>query len=263
MIYDPVKSRLKGFEPGMLKFYLEEKYDENRPMGNHARHKIGIVLDAWLVGLHKEIEPVISRANQWLDMAIESREEERFGSDPNSHRTALHWARAIGEWLEKSNNNVRLWDVARVSEEARWYYKERPWPVKEVLQHGLDDYMAFACQCGEFQAAIEMYERWKEMHAPMLLSKVIKPADFAYALCLHKTGIQKFSDEDLFKTGLKILRTHLQEKWLGGGQFIRAATWLKIVYWDKDQSLSPLSTVLKAYENMPKVKKPEFVKLEE
>ncbi|MCW0410580.1 hypothetical protein NG831_21340 [Xanthomonas sacchari] len=263
MIFDPVKLRVNGFGPGMLKFYLKTDVEEGAPIGNIAVGKISIVVNAWLVGLHQEVGPIIHSANQWINSAIESKEEKRFGRDPNMHRTTLHWGRAIGEWLEKSNNNTRLWDVARVSEEARWYYKERPWSVKEVLQHGLDDYMAFACQCGEFQAAIEMYERWKEMHAPMLLSKVIKPADFAYALCLHKTGMQKFSDEDLFKAGLKILRTHLQEKWLGGGQFIRAATWLKIVYWDKDQSLSPLSTVLKAYENMPKVKKPEFVKLEE
>jgi hypothetical protein len=247
----------------MLKFFLKTDVEEDAPIGNIAVSKISTVIDAWLVGLHQEIEPIINCANQWIDIAIGNKEEDRFGRDPNMHRTTLHWGRAVGEWLENGTNYERMWNIARISEEARWHYKASPWSVKEVLQHGLEDYMAFAYQCGEFQAGIETYERWKERSGPMSLSKVFKPGDFAYALCLHRAGNQRFSEDDLFNAGRKMLRSHLQEKWLGGGQFIRAATWLKIVYWHREQSLTPLTTVLKAYENMPKVSKPEFVTIDQ
>jgi hypothetical protein len=43
------------------------------------------------------------------------------------------------------------------------------------------------------------------------------------------------------------------------GQRQQAATWLKIVYWHRDESLTPLQTVLRAYENMPKMPRPDFV----
>jgi hypothetical protein len=41
--------------------------------------------------------------------------------------------------------------------------------------------------------------------------------------------------------------------------------WLKIVYWDRDMDggrkaqMTPLQTLLKAYENMPKVGIPDFL----
>jgi len=40
---------------------------------------------------------------------------------------------------------------------------------------------------------------------------------------------------------------------------MRAAMWLKIVYWHRDKELTPLQIILKAYENMPDVKKPHFL----
>lgn len=263
MIFDPVKRRVKGFEDEMLKYYLYTQYDEKRPMGNVAAGQVGTIISAWLVGLHNEISPIVHRSNEWLDRAING--DEKLGADPNTHRTTLHWARALGGWLEDGWNHEGHWDSARVFEEARWRYAQRPWPTNEVIKSGLDDYMAFAYQGGEhddgFEAGIDMYERWtgkKEVS----LSSSLKPRDFGYALCLHRTARQQFDEDDLFKAGRKMLQVNLQENWLGGGQNIRAATWLKIVYWHHDESLTPLQTVLKAYENMPKVSRPDFVSVE-
>ena len=261
MLFDPIKSRLNGFDNEMLQFYLSTQYDENRPMGNVAASELGMVVKAWLVGLHNEINPVIQRSNQWLDRSIE--EDEKFGPDPNAHRTTLHWARAIGGWLENGVNDEGEWNLARVFEEARWRYEKRPWSTNEIVKSGLDDYMAFAYQGGEhddgFQAGIDMYERWTGKSGPVSLSKVLKPREFGYALCLHRTCQQQFDETDLFKAGRKMLQANLQETWLGGGQMIRAATWLKIVYWHYDEPLTPLQTILMAYDNMPKVPRPDFV----
>ena len=55
-----------------------------------------------------------------------------------------------------------------------------------------------------------------------------------------------------------MLQTYLQSSWLTG-LFTYAAMWLKIVYWPHDPSLTPPETILKAYENMPDVPRPEFV----
>lgn len=260
MFFDPVKSRMNGFNDAMLKFDLDRQYDPKSPMGNVGANQIETVIHAWLVGLHAEIAPVIPRSLQWIDKAIN--EDEKFGFDQNQYRTTLHWAKAIGGWLADGWNYEGEWDAARVYEEARWRNEKRPWPMNEIIKFGLDDYMAFAYLGGQhndgFEAGIEMYERWTGKKE-VALSKTLKPREFGYALCLHQSARQQFDEDDLFKAGRKILKTNLEQTWLGGGQFIRAATWLKIVYEINNFSLTPLQIILSAYANTPSVIRPDFV----
>ena len=260
-IFEPTRLREVACE-GMLAFLLENTYDQKRPMGNVAAAELGDVIRSWLIGFHREVAPIVPRSLQWLDKAIADEEDQWFGVDPNTHRTTLHWAKAIGLWLNVEGNHEGEWDLARTYEEARWRYEKRPWPTHEIVKWGLDDYMAFAYLGGQhaegFEAGIEMYERWTGK-SEVSLSKPLKPRDFGYALCLHQTARQAFDEEDLFKAGRKVLQAHLQQTWLGGGQAIRAATWLNIVYGLHDPNLTPLQVVLKAYENMPDVPRPDFV----
>lgn len=261
MIFDPIAYREKAFEDEMLKFYLETEYDAKRPMGNVASSQIGTVIKAWTVGLQNEISPIISRSNEWLDKAIN--DDEKLGMDANVHRTTLNWSRAIGSWIEANQNDEKHWNNARIFEEARWCFESRPWSTNEVVKGGLDDFMAFSFQAGEYddayKAGIEMYERWTGKSGPVSLSKVLKPREYGYALCRYYTGQQDFDENALFLAGRKMLQENLQENWLGAGQMIRAATWLKIVYWHRDRNLMPLQTILKAYDNMPKVPRPVFI----
>ena len=87
---------------------------------------------------------------------------------------------------------------------------------------------------------------------------MLKPREFGYALCLHRARSQ-FEEEELFEAGRRMLQANLEETWIGAGQNMRAATWLKIVYWHHDESLTPLQVILKAYDNMPNVIRPDFV----
>ncbi len=56
----------------------------------------------------------------------------------------------------------------------------------------------------------------------------------------------------------KTLAARLDERWLGAGQYIRAATWLAAIYKFHQPGLSPLETLLRAYDDMPKVVRPAF-----
>ena len=93
---------------------------------------------------------------------------------------------------------------------------------------------------------------------PMSLKKVNSPRQFAYALCLQVKE-SHFEPAELMVTGRRILEKYLAENWLHNGQVIRAATWLKIVYWHADQSLTPEQTMLKGYDDMPTVPRPDFL----
>jgi hypothetical protein len=261
MKFDPKQvrdSKLRR-DGALLQFLSNTHYDQNRPMGNVAQRQLGEVISAWLVGLHQQVSPVIHRSNEWLDLAIE--QDEDFGVDRNLHRRTLHWARALGEWLETGWNAEGSWDNARLFEEAAWCYEKRPWPADEIVKSGLGDYMAFAYLGGEhdggFDAGIEAYERWVG-ETKLSLRKTLTPYEFGYLLCLHHSR-QMFDEAELFTAGRRMLQANLDEIWLGAGQYIRAATWLKIVYGDHDSSLTPLQVLLSAYDNMPKVSRPEFL----
>ncbi|WP_202034168.1 hypothetical protein [Rhizobium rhizogenes] len=261
MLYDPLrkKNNLLKEERAAVQSLLKQEYDDKKPMGNIARYHLEDVISAWLVGLEASLAPVLHRSNLWLDRAITA--DERFGADRNFHHRNLHWARAMGTWLEDASNDEGNWDQARVYEEAAWRFEGRPWSRNEIIKSGLDDYMAFAYQGGEhddgFEAGIDMYKHWAG-DKPLSLKKVLKPREFGYALCLHRVRGQ-FGEDELFEAGQRMLQANLEQNWLGGGQFLRATTWLKIVYWDRDQALTPLETVLKAYDNMPNIPRPDFL----
>lgn len=82
--------------------------------------------------------------------------------------------------------------------------------------------------------------------------------EFGYWLC--REGEKSLPPlNDVLEHGERFLKQHLESTWLGHGQQIRAAAWLKIVYWHSGAIAAPLDCILKAYELMPHVKRPAFV----
>lgn len=269
MLFDPIRTKEVMIE-GTLPRVIRTAYVDGHPMGNIAAHNMSDVVRAWLVGLDKESTPIIARSIDWIEKAIAM--DEDFGTNRDFHRVTLHWAKAIADWMDTGWDSAE-WENARIFEEAAWRYEKRPWPMNEIIKDGLDDYMAFAYQTGDdatpdgmegFENGIQMYEHWVNDKPPSL-SKTLKPREYAYALCLygcrpeiaHANG---YTPDTLFEAGRRMLKGNLESKWFGAGQFIRGATWLKIVYWNRGEELRPLQTILKAYDNMPNVPRPDFVK---
>jgi hypothetical protein len=118
--------------------------------------------------------------------------------------------------------------------------------------------MAFSFQAGQYETAVEEYERHLVSKAPSL-KKTLKPREFTYALCLQKLGRAQFDKIDLLDAGRRMLQANLQDTWIGVGQYVRAATWLKVVYWHDNPALTPLQVVLRAYDNMPDLPRPYFL----
>ena len=261
MVFDPIKLRENGYNGEMIRYIVSREYDEKRPMGNVACGDLDNFILASLLGLHNEVAEIISSRVRWIENAIVN--DEDFGVNRNAHRGKMHFGKAIGEWLLNGENDFEAWSNARVYEEAKWNWEGGPWSMREILKDGLADYMAFSYQGGKYnkgyEAGIETYQRCTGKHGPVTLKKILKPHEFAYALCLQNAEIFEFDEHDLFNAGCQMLQANLQEKWLGAGQIMRAAMWLKIVYWHHDKELTPLQTILKAYENMPDVKKPYFL----
>jgi hypothetical protein len=253
MIFEPSKTR-NGFHEFLLNSMINASYDEDRPMGNVAHYQIADIVKAWLVGLNVEMAPVLPRALDWLDRAIS--QDEKFGTSRNFHRLTLHWARALGLWMLHGSSDPTAWNkvlhyCAAALQDGGVY------PPNLVDKDRLDDYMAFSVLSGQYEIGIREFEKyWGVKTHP--LKEARTPRQVGYMICLHRVR-QRFDELELLNAGRKMLQGNLEKDWLGRGQTIRAATWLKIVYEHHHFPLSPLQTILRAYEDMPKVQCPDFL----
>lgn len=278
--FDPIRTREVTDE--LIGYRIRAEYDPASPMGNVAARQIDDAVSAFLVRYDQQTTPILPRALEWLDKAIEGKEEERFGGLPCAHRVTLHWAKALGQWMHGKGNDEASWKIAqdaqieymrtgftKVLGPDKFDYKLQrfvrqetrglPYSRGMLLTYGtLDDFMAFSFQAGQYETAVEEYERHLKPKVPSLKA-TLKPRAFAYALCLKKLGRARLDENDLLEAGRRMLQANLEEEWLGSGQYRRAATWLKIVYWHHDPTLTPLETVLKAYDDMPNVPLPYFM----
>lgn len=253
MIFDPIRSRQVSEEETLFRLRNTE-FDETRPMGNVAMMQLGAVIRLWLVGLNEETLDIVPRLHAWIEQAIDRKES--FGDSHNFHHMNLHRAAAICHWLISGSDNIDHWSQARILNGAISLhgndYDEKGFSTMRV-----DEYMAYANLSGQYEVGISEFEKYHQLKD--IASNVLKPRDFGYVSCVQQCRAG-FDEDRLFKAGRKMLKKYLQEQWLGGGQFIQAVMWLKIVYkYGGENSLSSLQTILKAYDNMPDVSKPPFL----
>jgi hypothetical protein len=253
MIFNSLLIR-KNFDDWMLEATLNAVFEYNRPMGNIAGHLVSDVLQAWLVGFGDELHSVIDRAVIWLQKAIV--EDEDFGTSRDFHRLTLHWSAALGLWMRDGELDVSSWSracqfCALSMTDSDVYSKS------QISRDGLDDFMALCILAGEYGLAIAEFEKF---YGPkqVSLTRVLRPREFAYALCLYKIG-HDVGRSMLIDAGRKLLKANLEEHWMGAGQYRRAATWLLIVHLEDCRNCPPRELICKAYDDMPNVVRPVFV----
>lgn len=237
----------------MLRFFLETEHDPEEPMGNRANMNLRAAISGSLVGLYEEMAPIFPLAIDWLAKAIET--DEDCGKNRDVYRNELHEGKALALWMRDGVNAVEEWNAARQALRAT-AQQDGMYSRTEIKTDYLDHYVALCYQAGQYEEGIVEYEKYHGVEA-LSVTKTLSPRKIAYALCLHEARRQ-FDRKELFQAGRKMLQAYLQGSWLKG-QFDYAAMWLKIVYWHHDPSLTPLQTLLKAYENMPDVPRPDFV----
>lgn len=261
MMFDPYKTRFRAFEPAMLRFYLGTEYDADAPMGNVAIQRVSDVIYGWLVGLHGEVAPILPKAIGWLDQAI--REGEDFGVDLDGHRSRLCAARALAGWLQDGSACQAMWNEAAISQRASWLSCAHVWPNSAIVYWALAPTMAYLLLAGDAfdgpATAIALYEQHTGRNKPPSVKTLRSPLGLAYALALQATGRQRYEPQALAAAGRRVLSINLEEKWLGQGQVSEAALWLKLTYAQHQPPLTPLQTILKAYDNMPQVPWPDFM----
>lgn len=253
MLFEPTKTQ-KGFHEFLLNSMINKAYDDKSPMGNVAQFMVADTIKAWLVGLDKEVNQVLPRAIEWLDRAIFL--DEDFGDHRNFHRLTLHWARAVGVWMLTSSIAPPDWELIRqYSDKA--LADGNAYTPNLIDRDRLDDYMAFCILARQYEVGIAEYEKY---YGQREFSKraTLAARDVGYLICRQRL-LQGIDEIELLSITRKMLQSKLEKDWIGRGQTIRAATWLLAVYECQVPRLTPLQTILLAYENMPRVNRPEFL----
>jgi hypothetical protein len=222
MIFNPVRIRESVNEAG-IKRLLETEFDAQRPMGNVAIMQLNEIIRLYLVGMREQVSPLLSKRIDWIRFAIEGNED--FGESGNFHQQSLKWALAIGIWMRDGVNATNVWDTARDFNAAALLDKNF-FSKNELSTGRLDDYMALCCQSEQYEAGVIEYKKYSTKKN-ISLNRPLKPRDFGYAICLHELCGQ-FDKGDILNAGRKMLQANLENKWLSYGQYLMAATWLKI-----------------------------------
>ena len=264
--FDPLQNResLLSQDRLLIRYMNETSASPLKPMGEVARNRLQDALRCWLAGLDDAVAETLPRYCDWLGRAIDA--DEHNGGRHEFHRVSLRSAYALGRWMLRGDAAGADWKSAAAGELADWQGPARPFDPITIAEQRLEDYLAYCVQSRQYETGIREAE-CRVVRIRLHARAAPSPRDLAYATCRHHAR-GEFGADELFEAGRRMLQQQLPSAWLGRGHLLKAAMWLKIVYWDRDAlrgrkpRLTPLQTVLRAYRNMPRGSVPDFVRLD-
>ena len=264
MHFDPVLKRVATDKFTLV--YVTDRVAQNAdPIGNFGCTDIAYVCSFWLVGVTQDLTLVLRRSIEWIGQALAH--DECFGPP-----TAKHWwqeelwmAKALGQWMVADPAECSSWLEALRSSEASLLNDSAVYQAKHIPTMRLDRYMGYCVLAGDFDRGLKEYERFHPAGA-LKLTSINSPRAFAYALCRYEV-LGEGDATFVHRAGRKVLARHLQSDWLAHGQWLNAALWLHAVYSHRSAAATDATVptdargiVLRAYDNMPDVTRPDFVK---
>lgn len=253
MAFDPKRIKEVFFEFNFM--YMKHRidsFDPNDPIGNFALNMLNTIISGYLVRLKDEVDIYLPTVHEWLDLAIERKEQLGEGDDLIFHHAKLFKGKAAALWMTDDINAHEYWEKARqlwssFDDPARTFYAKT-----KLKTEFLDDYLQLCVQSGRYQEGVDRFEKYHGKKEVSIKRKMTA-REYGYLLCLNALE-PRYSQQELVEAGQKMLTKYMEEPWLRMGLFNQAATWLKIVYWDNQDTTTAYDTVLKAYDCTPNIK---------
>jgi hypothetical protein len=103
---------------------------------------------------------------------------------------------------------------------------------------------------GAYRRAMELFATTPGLSVPKSLNSIRNEAQMCYIICCRELN-QEYAKEKI-TSALSRFLTRNMDDWLSNGHFVRAAEWMKIVYWrDRNSEVSPKIALLKCYDHLP------------
>ena len=207
-------------------------------VGNAAVLGLGGALTAWIAGLQEESRPVVERCRRWLE---DSRaRDERFGEPPAYFAARRDEALAVARWLLSGEEPASLWREALELHERAW--DDLPDDHREpafMREHYLADFARDGRLAGRCEHVLTVCARFGAR-------PVASASDVATELDLALWACREPAPAELSETGGRVVRDRIGD-WLSRGDGIRAAIWLKLVYWTPGGPLTPAATLARGW----------------
>lgn len=263
--FDPIAGRDIWLKKGRLEFARSLRSDAVPPVGHphYAQLQTSSMIDAYLVGLADVVRPILQELVTWMERQPEP---DRLIFSGSGHHdgawwVALYeWRQALGlcRWLLRGDRAERELTAAL---EADWQGIEKASPkhlaaARARRREYLSTRLAMAVAANAPVLGLKIYDSLGPKRPSGLVAPVLR---FGHWACRHlaEGGAR---DATFVALGKQMLTDSLLPKFFWEHARIEPALWLKAIYFDSGATATPEQTIAKAYDSMPGVERPDFVR---
>lgn len=218
--------------------------------GNAAHAFLGTAIRCLLQDLADPASQLLRKVNEWVTASLVESEvpkrslhDERYSGDGEAalrYRTLAlcnwllceqHDADSFGRFVELEDRALATSELGRNKSH-----------VSLILTTYLD--------AGAFARVLELFASSTGQSEPKSLGSIRKESQMCYVLSRHRLH-QQYNHTEVTSAVGKFLDRNADE-WLSEGHFVRAAEWMKIVYWHgMEAGTSARAALLKCYQHLP------------
>lgn len=212
---------------------------KNRALWSNARRFLNQAIHSILCEMPSESQKLLLKSKTWIERAIATNEQARHFEEW-SHKFQQHMYSII-LWLADgihAQTNLDLWKA----DELRWFTVHPDRISGADLGLGAVSFI----NCGAYQDLLSLA-------APAGIDsiKCSGANEKQMALTLAAQALtQKFSEDRVAAVVKKFLDNQVG-KWLNDGHAVRAAEWMKVIYWKRGEAgISPFDAVRKCLDHV-------------
>ena len=249
--FDPAHERRILLGDCGVEFDLAADIDQAKTTGGRGSSShafLGTAIRCLLNGLDDYAFQLLEKTQKWVTIALIEKEiPKRFLHDerysPDGEAASRYQTLAMTKWLLHNQHDTETYRQF-VECEDRFLESSEIGNDKVSISLLLPIYV----DAGAYHRVLQLFDS-TGLTAPKSRSSVKNEGQMAYALCRHR--LSENSDiADINTVIKKFLDSNLDE-WLTNGHFVRAAEWLKIVYWQEGKAgISAKDALLKCYDHL-------------
>jgi hypothetical protein len=229
----------------------------------YAEMQTANLISGYLYGFATELEATVEKHIAWMESQPEPDRVVYTGTGVTVEfwREALFsWRLVLGvcKWLGRGD---RAFGDLTAAAATDWQVValargELAPEVRASRRNQMSLHLATALAADAPLLGLNIYEA-AGMKSPM--GPMTSPVRFGYWACRHLLG-DGSRDETLVAHGKAMLTANLLPTFYSAGHVIEIALWLKAIYFDSGGVQTPEQAIVKAYDSMPGIPRPDFIR---
>jgi hypothetical protein len=252
--FDPIEERHSLLGDCGYDFDLTRDIGEAKGVGGRGSSSdafLGAAIRCMLNGLREPASQLLRKSEKWVTAALDEDEiprrylhDERYS--PDGEAALRYRTLALCGWLLHDQHDTE--SFRRFVECEDGFFGKSPAGKDKVnVSLALPTYV----DAEAFHRVLQLFASTTGLTEPKSLGSIRSEAQMSFVLCCRRLG-EKYGDDDVAAGVGKFLDRNV-DGWLSNGHFVRAAEWMKIVYWQKGVGGGcAKDALLKCYDHLQK-----------